>query len=77
VIIVGSGNTAMDAAHTASRLGGKASIVYRRAQSEMPARSRNCTTRSTGVNGFPTSDPLRLTRSSAITPVFWLPRSSC
>jgi glutamate synthase (NADPH/NADH) small chain len=38
VIVVGGGNTAMDAARTAKRLGGNVTIVYRRTQSEMPAR---------------------------------------
>jgi glutamate synthase (NADPH/NADH) small chain len=38
VIIIGGGNTAMDAARTACRLGGNVTIVYRRTQSEMPAR---------------------------------------
>jgi len=38
VIVIGGGNTAMDAARTARRLGGKVSIVYRRTQDEMPAR---------------------------------------
>jgi glutamate synthase (NADPH/NADH) small chain len=38
VIVIGGGNTAMDAARTAHRLGGHVTIVYRRTQSEMPAR---------------------------------------
>jgi glutamate synthase (NADPH/NADH) small chain len=38
VIVVGGGNTAMDAARTARRLGADVSIVYRRTQAEMPAR---------------------------------------
>ncbi len=38
VIVIGGGNTAMDAARTAKRLGGVVTIVYRRTQSEMPAR---------------------------------------
>ncbi len=38
VIVIGGGNTAMDAARTAKRLGGIVTIVYRRTQSEMPAR---------------------------------------
>jgi glutamate synthase (NADPH/NADH) small chain len=38
VMVIGGGNTAMDAARTARRLGGKVSIVYRRTQEEMPAR---------------------------------------
>ena len=39
VIVVGGGNTAMDAVRTAKRLGAeKAMIVYRRSEEEMPAR---------------------------------------
>ncbi|MDR3299361.1 MAG: sulfide/dihydroorotate dehydrogenase-like FAD/NAD-binding protein [Candidatus Accumulibacter sp.] len=38
VIIIGGGNTAMDAARTARRLAGNVTIVYRRTRSEMPAR---------------------------------------
>ncbi len=38
VIIIGGGNTAMDAARTARRLGGLVTIVYRRTQAEMPVR---------------------------------------
>ncbi len=38
VIVIGGGNTAMDACRTAKRLGGNVTIVYRRTQSEMPAR---------------------------------------
>ena len=38
VIVIGGGNTAMDAARTARRLGGDVTIVYRRTRSEMPAR---------------------------------------
>ena len=38
VLIIGGGNTAMDAARTAKRLGGNVKIVYRRTQAEMPSR---------------------------------------
>jgi glutamate synthase (NADPH/NADH) small chain len=38
VIVIGGGNTAMDAARTSKRLGAKVTIVYRRTQKEMPAR---------------------------------------
>ena len=38
IIVIGGGNTAMDAARTAKRLGGIVTIVYRRTQAEMPAR---------------------------------------
>jgi len=38
VMIIGGGNTAMDAARTACRLGGQVTIVYRRTQAEMPVR---------------------------------------
>jgi len=36
-IVVGGGNTAMDCARTALRLGGKVTVVYRRTHKEMPA----------------------------------------
>jgi len=38
IMVIGGGNTAMDAARTARRLGGKVTIVYRRTQAEMPVR---------------------------------------
>jgi len=38
VIIIGAGNTAMDSARTARRLGGNVTIVYRRTRAEMPVR---------------------------------------
>ncbi len=38
VLVIGGGNTAMDAARTSQRLGGNVTIVYRRTQKEMPAR---------------------------------------
>ena len=38
VMVIGGGNTAMDAARTARRLGGNVTIVYRRTQAEMPVR---------------------------------------
>src|SRR5690606_34884419 len=36
VLIIGGGNTAMDAARTSRRLGGDVTIVYRRSRDEMP-----------------------------------------
>ncbi len=38
VAVVGGGNVAMDAARTALRLGAEVHIVYRRSESELPAR---------------------------------------
>ncbi|HEX6571242.1 MAG TPA: sulfide/dihydroorotate dehydrogenase-like FAD/NAD-binding protein, partial [Steroidobacteraceae bacterium] len=38
VFVIGGGNTAMDAARTARRLGAEVTIVYRRTLREMPAR---------------------------------------
>ncbi len=37
VVIIGGGNTAMDAARCARRLGAEVSVLYRRSQEEMPA----------------------------------------
>ncbi len=39
VAVVGGGNVAMDAARTALRLGSEVTIVYRRSETEMPARA--------------------------------------
>lgn len=39
VVVVGGGNVAMDAARTAVRLGSEVHIVYRRSESELPARA--------------------------------------
>ena len=38
VIVIGAGNTAMDSARTARRLGANVTIVYRRTRAEMPVR---------------------------------------
>ena len=38
VLVVGGGNTALDAARSAARLGGRVTVMYRRSESEMPAR---------------------------------------
>ncbi|MFI3321187.1 MAG: NADPH-dependent glutamate synthase [Rikenellaceae bacterium] len=38
VVVVGGGNVAMDAVRTAKRLGAESSIVYRRSETELPAR---------------------------------------
>lgn len=38
VVVVGGGNTAMDACRTARRLGADVTLVYRRSEAEMPAR---------------------------------------
>ena len=38
VVVVGGGNVAMDAVRTAKRLGAEATIVYRRSETELPAR---------------------------------------
>jgi 2-oxoacid:acceptor oxidoreductase delta subunit (pyruvate/2-ketoisovalerate family) len=37
VVVIGGGNTALDAARTALRLGGQPTIVYRRSREDMPA----------------------------------------
>lgn len=40
VLVVGGGNTAMDVARTALRLGAEVTVVYRRSREEMPANPR-------------------------------------
>jgi glutamate synthase (NADPH/NADH) small chain len=43
VVVVGGGNTAMDSARTALRLGAESvKLIYRRTEKEMPAREEEC-----------------------------------
>jgi glutamate synthase (NADPH/NADH) small chain len=39
VVVVGGGNSAIDAARSALRLGATVTLVYRRARSDMPANA--------------------------------------
>lgn len=62
VIVVGGGNTAMDAVRTARRLGARtASLVYRRSEAEMPARAEEVGhAREEGVAFRTLTDPVEL-----------------
>jgi glutamate synthase (NADPH/NADH) small chain len=54
VIVVGGGNTAMDAVRTARRLGARtATLVYRRSEAEMPARAEEVQARPPGRHRVP------------------------
>jgi glutamate synthase (NADPH/NADH) small chain len=59
VMVVGGGNTAMDAVRTARRLGAKsATLVYRRSAEEMPARAEEVKhAREEGVEFMMLTDP--------------------
>ena len=48
IIVIGAGNTAMDAARTSKRLGGNVTIVYRRTRAEMPVRVEELRARAGG-----------------------------
>ncbi len=51
VVVVGGGNTAIDAARTARRLGSQVTMMYRRTEAEMPAHSEEIRdAREEGVN---------------------------
>ena len=43
VVVIGGGNTAIDAARTARRMGSEVTILYRRGQAEMPASEHEVT----------------------------------
>jgi glutamate synthase (NADPH/NADH) small chain len=60
VIVVGAGNTAMDAVRTARRLGARsASLVYRRSEAEMPARHEEVKhARQEGINIYTLTNPI-------------------
>lgn len=62
VVVVGGGNTAMDAVRTALRLGAKsATLVYRRSEAEMPARKEEIKhAKEEGVDLRPLTNPMEL-----------------
>ena len=64
VIVVGGGNTAMDAVRTARRLGARtATLVYRRSDAEMPARAEEVKhARQEGVEFSLLPNPVELLR---------------
>ncbi len=61
VVVIGGGNTAMDAVRTAKRLGAeKAAIIYRRTEEEMPARVEEIKhAKEEGIEFFTLHNPLR------------------
>jgi len=62
VIVVGGGNTAMDAVRTARRLGARsAKLVYRRSETEMPARAEEVKhARQEGIEICTLTNPVEL-----------------
>ena len=64
VIVVGGGNTAMDAVRTARRLGARtATLVYRRSEAEMPARLEEVKhARQEGIEFRMLTEPRRIHR---------------
>ncbi len=62
VIVVGGGNTALDAVRTARRLGARtATLVYRRSEAEMPARAEEVKhAREEGIQFRMLTDPVEL-----------------
>ncbi|MDR3071606.1 MAG: NADPH-dependent glutamate synthase [Endomicrobium sp.] len=61
VVVVGGGNTGMDSARTAIRLGAETvKLIYRRSESEMPARKEErIHAREEGVEFIPLTNPVR------------------
>jgi glutamate synthase (NADPH/NADH) small chain len=75
VIVVGGGNTAMDAVRTARRLGAKtATLVYRRSEAEMPARAEEvCHARQEGVEFRMLTNPIEFLGDE----IGWLTGARC
>ena len=61
VVVIGGGNTAMDAARTARRMGaGEVMIIYRRSENEMPARREEIAhAREEGIEFLMLTNPVR------------------
>jgi glutamate synthase (NADPH/NADH) small chain len=61
VVVVGGGNTAMDSARTAMRLGAEnVKLVYRRSENEMPARKEErIHAKEEGVEFIPLTNPVK------------------
>jgi len=60
VVVIGGGNTAMDAARSALRLGAEVTIVYRRSKNEMPARKEEIHhAKEEGVKFLTLTQPVR------------------
>ena len=59
VLVVGGGNTAMDSCRTAKRLGADVTIVYRRSETEMPARAEEVKhAKEEGINFMRLHNPI-------------------
>lgn len=74
VAVVGAGNTAMDSARTALRLGAKTvTIVYRRTEAEMPARAEEVgNAKEEGVKFRLLTNPVRILGEGG-----WVKRMEC
>ena len=60
VMVVGGGNTAMDSARTAKRLGAEVFIAYRRSEEEMPARAEEVMhAKQEGIEFLTLHNPIR------------------
>ncbi|MDR1926250.1 MAG: FAD-dependent oxidoreductase, partial [Endomicrobium sp.] len=61
VVVVGGGNTAMDSARTAVRLGAESvKLIYRRSENEMPARKEEQVhAKEEGVEFIPLTNPVK------------------
>jgi len=61
VAVVGGGNVALDAARVALRLGGRATLIYRRREEDMPARLAEVRhAKEEGVEFLPCVNPVRV-----------------
>lgn len=67
VVVVGGGNTAVDAARVSVRLGAEVTIVYRRTMAEMPAGPEEVKDAvAEGVNIQPLAVPVKVTENAVI-----------
>ncbi len=75
VIVVGGGNTAMDAARAARRLGAQVTVLYRRTRTEMPAiESEIEDALAEGVDFMYLAAPLEIERRGDVIEAVWVQR---
>jgi glutamate synthase (NADPH/NADH) small chain len=78
VVVAGGGNVAMDAARVALRLGGKVTLVYRRREEDLPARTAEVAhAKEEGIGFVLCTNPVRILGDQVMTGVECVRMAMC